>query len=140
MSYSDWVQGKDFDMVGIVIVSHSENLAKSVVEFTRVMAPGASIAAAGGLEDGTFGTSFEKIQKAIDTVYSADGVLILMDMGSAVMTTEMVLEMMADEKVAMVDCPLVEGAVVATIDAVGGMDFSQIRQALEKVGITKKLG
>lgn len=126
-------------MVGIVIVSHSENLAKSVVEFTSVMAPDASIAAAGGLEDGSFGTSFEKIKKAIESVYSEDGVLILVDMGSAVMTTEMVLEMMEDKKVAMADCPFVEGAVVAAIDAVGGMNFSEIGQALEMVGTTKKL-
>lgn len=125
-------------MVGIVIVSHSENLAKSVIELTRMMASDARIAAAGGLEDGSFGTSFEKIQAAIKSVYSDDGVLILMDMGSAVMTTEMVLEMLDQEKVAMVDCPLVEGAVVATIAAVGGQDFDTIRQELVKVGTSKK--
>ena len=125
-------------MVGIVIVSHSENLAKSVVELTAMMAPDAKIASAGGLEDGTFGTSFEKIQAAIEEVYSDDGVLILMDMGSAVMTTEMVLEMMEDKKVAMVDCPLVEGAVVATVSAVGEMSFEEIQEDLAAVGSTKK--
>lgn len=125
-------------MVGIVIVSHSEKLAESVVDLTRMMAMDARIAAAGGLLDGSFGTSFEKIQAAIESVYSEDGVLVLMDMGSAVMTTEMVLEMMPDHKVQMVDCPLVEGAVVATIDAVGGMDFAAIKDALERVGSTKK--
>ena len=50
-------------MVGLVIVSHSENLAKSVVELTSIMAPGARIAPAGGMDDGGFGTSFEKIQR-----------------------------------------------------------------------------
>ena len=75
-------------MVGFVIVSHSGNLAKSVVELTAIMAPSARIAAAGGMDDGGFGTSFEKIQAAIESVYSDDGVLVLMDMGSAVMTTE----------------------------------------------------
>jgi dihydroxyacetone kinase phosphotransfer subunit len=125
-------------MVGIVIVSHSESLAKSVVELTAMMAPDARIAPAGGLEDGSFGTSFEKIHAAIESVYSDDGVLVLMDMGSAVMTTEMVLETMDGMKVAMVDCPLVEGAVVATIDAVGGMDFDGIQRALSSVGASKK--
>lgn len=125
-------------MVGIVIVSHSENLAKSVVELTAMMAPDATIAAAGGMEDGSFGTSFEKIQSAIESVSSEDGVLVLMDMGSAVMTTEMVIEMMPDQKIAMVDCPLVEGAVVATIDAVGGMDFEQIKEDLGKVAQSPK--
>ena len=125
-------------MVGLVIVSHSENLAKSVVELTSIMAPGARIAPAGGMDDGGFGTSFEKIQAAIDSVYSDDGVLVLVDLGSAVMTTEMVIEMFEGKKVEMVDCPLVEGAVVATIDSAGGMSFDEIKTALAGVGKTKK--
>lgn len=126
-------------MVGIVIVSHSKALADSVVDFTAIMAPDAKIAAAGGLEDGSFGTSFEKIQSAIEKVASEDGVIVLMDMGSAVMTTEMVLEMMPEKKIKMADCPLVEGAVVATIDAIGGMDFDAILAHLETVGTTRKI-
>lgn len=125
-------------MVGIVIVSHSDNLAKSVVELTSMMAPEARIAPAGGLEDGSFGTSFEKIQAAIESVYSDDGVLVLMDMGSAVMTTEMVIEMMEDKKVTMVDCPLVEGAVAATVDAVMGKSADEILKTLSTVAVTKK--
>ncbi len=125
-------------MVGIVIVSHSEDLARSVVGLTAMMAPNAKITPAGGLEDGSFGTSFEKIQTAIQSVYSDEGVLVLMDMGSAVMTTEMVIETMEGMKVAMVDCPLVEGAVLATIDAAAGMDFDSIRQALSSVGTSNK--
>ena len=125
-------------MVGFVIVSHSGNLAKSVVELTAIMAPSARIAAAGGMDDGGFGTSFEKIQAAIESVYSDDGVLVLMDMGSAVMTTEMVIETFEGKKVEMVDCPLVECAVVATIDSVGGMDFEAIKTALAGVGTSRK--
>lgn len=125
-------------MVGLVIVSHSDSLAKSVVELTKIMASNAQIASAGGLEDGSFGTSFEKIKAAIESVYTDDGVLVLMDMGSAVMTTEMVIEMLEDKKVEMVDCPLVEGAVVASIDAAAGMDFEAIKADLAKVGGTKK--
>ena len=125
-------------MVGIVIVSHSKNLADSVVEFTGLMAPDAKIAAAGGMEDGGFGTSFEKIQKAIESVYSVEGVIVLMDMGSAVMTTEMVLDMFEPDTVKMADCPLVEGAVVATIDAVSGMKMDEILAALSQVAGTPK--
>ncbi len=125
-------------MVGLVIVSHSDSLAKSVVELTKIMASNAQIASAGGLEDGSFGTSFEKIKAAIESVYTEDGVLVLMDMGSAVMTTEMVIEMLEDKKVEMVDCPLVEGAVVASIDAAAGMDFEAIKADLAKVGGTRK--
>ena len=104
-------------MVGIVIVSHSEKLAESIVDLTKMMADGASIAAAGGLEDGTFGTSYERIKAAIDSVYSDDGVIVLMDMGSAVMTTEMVLDEYDSEKVRMVDAPIVESAVAASVSA-----------------------
>ena len=125
-------------MVGIVIVSHSKNLADSVVEFTGLMAPDAKIAAAGGMEDGGFGTSFEKIQKAIESVYSEEGVIVLMDMGSAVMTTEMVLDLFEPDTVKMADCPLVEGAVVATINAVSGMKMDEILAALSQVAGTPK--
>lgn len=125
-------------MVGFVIVSHSKNLAESVVELTTMMAPDASIRPAGGMEDGSFGTSFEKIQSAIDEIYTDDGVLILMDMGSAVMTTEMVLEMMPDRKVQMVDCPLVEGAVAGTVSAVGGLSFEEIAAQLAQSGMEHK--
>lgn len=125
-------------MVGIVIVSHSKNLADSVVEFTGLMAPDAKIAAAGGMEDGGFGTSFEKIQKAIESVYSEEGVIVLMDMGSAVMTTEMVLDMFEPDTVKMADCPLVEGAVVATINAVSSMKMDEILAALSQVAGTPK--
>lgn len=124
-------------MVGLVIVSHSQKLAESVVELAALMAPDAPMAAAGGMEEGGFGTSFEKIQGAIEQVYSEDGVLVLMDMGSAVMTTEMVIEGF-EGKVEMADCPLVEGAVVAAIDAAGGMSFEEIKEALGKVGTAKK--
>ena len=125
-------------MVGFVIVSHSKNLAESVVELTTMMAPDAVIRPAGGMDDGSFGTSFEKIQKAIDEIYTEDGVLILMDMGSAVMTTEMVLEMMPDRKVQMVDCPLVEGAIAGTVSAVGGLSFEEIADQLAQSGMEHK--
>ena len=86
-------------MVGVVIVSHSQTLAEGVVELAKLMASDAKIVAAGGLDDGTPGTSFEKIYNAVEEVYSDDGVAVLMDMGSAVMTTEMVIEAMEGRKI-----------------------------------------
>ena len=97
------------------------------------------MAAAGGLEDGSFGTSYDKIRDAVEKVYSEDGVLVLMDMGSSVMTTEMVLEDMPDRKVKMVDCPIVEGAVTGTLDAKVGLSMEEIISDLEQVGTIKKL-
>ena len=125
-------------MVGIVIVSHSEALANSIVELTKMMADGASIAAAGGLEDGSFGTSYERIKQAIESVYSPDGVILLMDMGSAVMTTEMVLEEYEDDKIQMVDAPVVEGAIAATVDAMSGSDLAEILENLSSIKNTAK--
>lgn len=125
-------------MVGVVIISHSHKVAESIVEYTKIMAEDAHVAAAGGLEDGSFGTSFEKIYTAIDAVYSDDGVILIMDMGSAVMTAEMVIEAYASDKVQMADCPILEGAVVASICALGGMEQSEIMEALRSVGTTPK--
>lgn len=126
-------------MVGFVIVSHSSKLAEGVVDLAKMMAKDAPIAAAGGLEDGSFGTSFEKIQNAIEQVYSPDGVILLMDMGSAVMTAEMVVESMEGKKVRLADCPLVEGAVTGTVDASIGMCLEDILADLGQVAAQKKL-
>lgn len=126
-------------MVGIVIVSHSEKLALGALELAKLMADNVPIASAGGLEDGSFGTSFEKILSAIKTVYSVDGVIILMDMGSAVMTTEMVLESLPNKNIKMVDCPLVEGAVLAAVNSSSGLNMDEIIESLSLKDAFKKL-
>ena len=126
-------------MVGIVIVSHSQKLAEGVVELAKMMAANAPVAAAGGLDDGNFGTSYEKISAAIESVYSSDGVAILMDMGSAVMTTEMVLEDLERNNVKMLDCPLVEGAVLAAVESVGGISLDDLAKRIDEVRAVKKL-
>ena len=115
-------------MVGIVIVSHSQKLAEGVVDLASLMAPETPMRAAGGMDDGGFGTSFEKISTAIDEIYSDDGVIILMDMGSAVMTTEMVLEDLGYDDVFMVDCPIAEGAIAATLASCAGADLAGVKQ------------
>lgn len=125
-------------MVGIVIVSHSSNLAESIVEYTKLMAGDAVVAAAGGTDDGEFGTSFQKIYDAIEKVYSEDGVVILMDMGSAVMTTEMVLEAYGADNIVMADCPIVEGAVQATVNAQMGFSRDEIVADLMELRDLKK--
>jgi len=125
-------------MVGVVIVSHSKALAESIVEYTGLMAGDAKAAAAGGTDEGGFGTSFQKIYDAIDSVYSEDGVVILMDMGSAVMTAEMVIEAYGADNVKMADCPLVEGAVVATVNAQIDMTLDEIMEELSGIAQTPK--
>lgn len=126
-------------MVGTVLVSHSQTLAEAMAGYAHMMAPQAVVVAAGGLEDGTFGTSYEKIETAIEQAQQGDGVVVLMDMGSAVMTVKMVLEDMEDDTVAMTDCPFVEGAVEGTVLAQSGAALAEIVQALSNVGAVHKL-
>ena len=76
-------------MVGLVIVSHSTALADGVMELAREMGGGdVAIEAAGGIEGGEIGTDAERVRQAVERVRSPDGVLILMDLGSALMSAE----------------------------------------------------
>ena len=126
-------------MVGIVVASHSRKLAEGVVELARMMAPNVPIAAAGGMEDDSTGTSCRKIIGAMTQVYSDDGVAILMDIGSAVMTAEIAMEQFNRPRMKLVDCPLVEGAVVAAIEANQGASLEQIEQRASEAATIKKL-
>lgn len=126
-------------MVGIVLVSHSQKAAEGAVELAKMMAHDAKIAAAGGLDDGGLGTSYEKIAKAIEEVYSDDGVALIMDMGSAVMTAEMVLEDMEDKKVKMLDCPFVEGAIVGALSAMMGTPLEDLQAVVDETRQNRKL-
>ena len=127
-------------MVGIVIVSHSQKLAEGVVEIAKMMADkDAPIVAAGGMEDGGPGTSFEKISRAVEEVYSDEGVAILVDMGSAVMTAEMVIEAMEDCRIRLIDGPVAEGAVLAAVEAKMGSALDIIAQRVETARGMKKL-
>ena len=116
-------------MVGIVIVSHSKKLAEGVVELSRLIAGECPMVAARGLDDGGFGTSYEKIEEAINSVYSDDGVAVIMDLGSSCMTTEMVIESMEGKKVEMIDCPMVEGAAAAAAEAESGSTLEEVKKA-----------
>ena len=126
-------------MVGIVIVSHSRRLAEGVVEIAKMMAPEARIAAAGGLEDGTAGTSFDRILAACEAVDAGDGVAVLMDMGSAVMTTEMVIEALGGSDLRMLDAPVVEGAVLAAVESQMGTSLDEIAAKIQQARDVKKL-
>jgi len=126
------------DVIGLVIVSHSAQLADGVAELARGMAgPDVPIAATGGLElpGHPLGTDAQLVARAIDQVYSDDGVLVLMDLGSAVLSAEMALEQVAPERrahILLCDAPLVEGAVAAAVQARLGSPLEQV--AAEAVG------
>lgn len=129
-------------MVGLVIVSHSQKLAEGVVELAKQMTLGENvpIIPAGGLENGEIGTSFDKIMDAINKVYSEDGVLVLMDLGSAVMTTQTCLEFLPPEiqsKVLLCNAPLVEGSIAAASAAAQGFSIEKVKEIAEKVNTSK---
>ena len=115
-------------MVGLVIVSHSAELAAGVVELAREMGGGdVPIEAAGGLDDGSVGTDAARVQAAIERATSADGVLVLMDLGSALMSAEMATELLGgDDRVLLSEAPLVEGAVAAAAVARGGASLEEV--------------
>ncbi|WP_324652988.1 dihydroxyacetone kinase phosphoryl donor subunit DhaM [Georgenia sp. H159] len=116
----------------IVVVSHSDQLARGVCEVAEQMAPDVALRAAGGTDDGRIGTSFDKVLTAIGelTAEPGSGVVVLTDLGSATMTAESVLEMV-DGEVLLADAPLVEGAVAAAVAAQGGADAEGVRRAAE---------
>lgn len=126
-------------MVGIVVVSHSQKIAEGAVELAKQMAPDVKIAAAGGMEDGSIGTDVSKILTAIEAVQQGDGVVILVDLGSAVMSSEMAIEMIDDSsKVKIVDSPIVEGAVFSSVEASIGSSLEEVMEVLANAKTYKK--
>jgi len=112
-------------VVGIVIVSHSKKLAEGIVELAEQMAPDAVIIPAGGIPDGGLGTSEQLIEDAINEAMSPDGVVILADLGSAIMSAEIAIEN-CEGTVKIGDGPIVEGAMVAAVQASVGMDLNTV--------------
>ncbi len=119
--------------VSLVIVSHSVRLAEGVAELAGQMAHGkVAIAVAGGTAEGDLGTSVEKILAALQKVDGPDGILVLLDLGSAVMATEMAVEAFADtsaHRVSISSAPLVEGAVIAAVEASVGNSLEEVAEA-----------
>ncbi|HET7516844.1 MAG TPA: dihydroxyacetone kinase phosphoryl donor subunit DhaM [Actinomycetes bacterium] len=116
--------------VGLVVVSHSAKIAQGVVEMAGQMAEGVRILAAGGADDGGIGTDATLIAEAIAAADEGDGVLILVDLGSAVLSAQVAIDEMVEEetrgRVRIAEAPLVEGAVVAAIQARTGSDLDQV--------------
>src|SRR6185312_6654293 len=118
--------------VGLVIVSHSAQLAAGVVELAAQMAPDVVLVPAGGMHDGGIGTSLEKVMTALGLADTGDGAVVLADLGSAVMTAESALEFLGGpELVRLADAPLVEGAVAAAVAAQSGASVDVVCKAAE---------
>jgi phosphoenolpyruvate---glycerone phosphotransferase subunit DhaM len=117
--------------VGLVVVSHSRPLAAAAVTLARQMLPSAEVAVevAAGTDDGGLGTDAVAVSAAITAADSGDGVVVLMDLGSAVMSAETALELLDDDvrdRVVLSSAPLVEGLVGAVVVAAGGADRDRV--------------
>jgi dihydroxyacetone kinase phosphotransfer subunit len=123
--------------VGIVIVSHSPDVAKGAADMVRQMVGGGvPLAWTGGNPEGGLGTSVGGILGAIDAAWSEAGVAILVDLGGAETNSEMAIEMLPEDrqgKVVICDAPVVEGAVMAATEAWGGSDLATVKQTAEEL-------
>jgi dihydroxyacetone kinase DhaKLM complex PTS-EIIA-like component DhaM len=124
----------DGKLVGIVLVSHSAEVAAAVAELAKALSGGGAavpVAAAGGTASGGFGTSAELVSAAAASVDRGAGVAVLTDLGSAVLTVKALLAEGDElpENTRLVDAPFVEGAVAAVVTAATGADLATVESA-----------
>ena len=123
-------------MIGIAVVSHSPRLAQAAVDLALEMVgdDGPAIAIAAGAGEGVTGTDAVKVAEAIAEVSSPAGVLVIMDLGSAVMSAEMALEFVADSDVPvrLTAAPFVEGLIAAVVSAAGGASLDDVEREAKR--------
>ncbi len=123
--------------VGIVIVSHSIDVARGTADMVRQMVGDTvPLAYCGGNPEGGLGTDVARILKAIDEAWSDKGVAILVDLGGAETNSEMAVELLDAErqgKVVICNAPIVEGAVMAATEASGGGSLEDVRRTAEEL-------
>jgi dihydroxyacetone kinase DhaKLM complex PTS-EIIA-like component DhaM len=134
----------DEQLVGIVLVSHSAEVAASVAELAKGLAGGGPVvpvAPAGGNEGGGLGTSSELIAAAAASVDRGAGVAVLTDLGSAVLTVKALLAEGDElpERTRLVDAPFVEGAVAAVVTASTGADLAAVEAAATEAYTYRKV-
>jgi phosphoenolpyruvate---glycerone phosphotransferase subunit DhaM len=119
-------------VVGIVVVSHSSELAQGLAALAGQMA-GADvrIEPAGGLPDGSLGTDEDRVRAAIRAADQGSGVVVLGDLGSAILTVRHVLERHGNGHVRLVDAPFVEGAVAAAVTASADRPLDEVARSAE---------
>jgi len=120
-------------VTAVVVVSHSRAIAEGTVELARQMAPTTRLLAVGGTDDGRIGTSFDDVSAALaEAGAGGESVVVLCDLGSAILTTETALDFLdeADRaRVVIADAPIVEGTVAAAVSAETGGDLAAVAAA-----------
>ncbi|WP_375406302.1 dihydroxyacetone kinase phosphoryl donor subunit DhaM [uncultured Amnibacterium sp.] len=118
--------------VGVVFVSHSARIAEGVVELAGQMAPNVALIAAGGTDEGGIGTSYDKVLEAIGGADGGQGVLLIGDLGSAILTAETAVDLLDQAPtggIRVLDVPIVEGGVAAAVAAESGADLDAVARA-----------
>jgi PTS hybrid protein len=116
-------------VVGLVLVSHSATMARGLVELIDQLAPDVTIVTAAGTEDGRIGTSPDAVAAALTAADSGDGVVVIPDLGSAVLAVRVALEDVDESRFVLVDAPFVEGAVSAAVTAGTGATLDEVAAA-----------
>jgi dihydroxyacetone kinase phosphotransfer subunit len=129
--------------VGLVLVSHSVRLAEGLRELMEQVAQGrVAIAVAAGAAGDSLGTNAIAIGEAIESLAGDDGVVVLLDLGSAVLSAETALEQLLPAvrgQVRMADAPFVEGSVAAAVESSLGSDLETVLAAAESARNQEKL-
>ncbi|MFP4198163.1 MAG: dihydroxyacetone kinase phosphoryl donor subunit DhaM [Halanaerobium sp.] len=129
-------------MVNILIISHSLKIAEGTKELAEEMKQAElDIQIAGGTNNGQLGTDADLIEKKLKEMDFTDGIIVLADLGSAVMSFKMVKEWLPEEKqdkIKLADAPIVEGAVLGAVEASFGKSLEEVLAAIEKKSIIKK--
>lgn len=130
-------------MVSLILVSHSSMIAEGVREMALQMTgPKISIAACGGTAEGTLGTDALKLGSLIEELICEDGILVLADLGSAVLTAEQVIEFLDEDQqklISIANAPFVEGAIMAAVEASIGSSLEKVLEAAEGASSLKKI-
>ena len=123
--------------VGIVIVSHSPDVARGAADMVRQMVGDeVPLACCGGNPAGGLGTNVQAICAAIDAAWSDRGVAILVDLGGAETNSEVAIEMLPEKKrskAVVCNGPVVEGAVMAATESSGGSTLEAVRRVAEEL-------
>jgi phosphoenolpyruvate---glycerone phosphotransferase subunit DhaM len=123
--------------VGIVIVSHSADVARGTASMVEQMVGSeVPLGWCGGDPGGGLGTNVEAILKAIEAAWSERGVAILVDLGGAETNSEMAIELLPAERrerVVVCNAPIVEGAVMAATEAASGATLDAVRRTAEEL-------
>ena len=128
-------------MVGVLIVSHSKKAAEGIYELAVQMAgKDHRVVAVGGMEDGSIGTDAIRIKEDIEQANGGDGVVLLADLGSGILSSQMAIDLLEEDiPVQIADAPILEGAISAAVQAAIGGNLKEVVEAAELAKQVSKL-